>query len=182
MDTNLTLIASFEAEFRKAKRAAERAIEQVADADLHARLNPLQNSIAAILQHMAGNMRSRWTDFLTTDGNKPDRDREAEFADRGLSRGELLEQWNAAWAIAFNSIGVLQDADLSRVITIRTEPHTVQQALLRSLTHAAGHTAQIVLIAKHYVGNRWQYLTVPPGGSDAYNRSMGVPAAPRDTR
>ena len=165
-------------EFRKLKSTADRALAQVADADLHARLVPRQNSIAVTVQHLAGNMRSRWTDFLTTDGEKPDRDREREFADRRLSRAELTDLWERGWASALDAMAALTDADLSRTVTIRREPLTVLQAVLRQLTHAAWHVSQIALLAKCSAGDRWQYLTIPPGGSAAYNADRGVPGPP----
>jgi hypothetical protein len=171
-------IEACEAEFQKAKALADRSIAQVSDADLHARINPLQNSVAAIVQHLAGNMRSRWTDFLTSDGEKPGRDRESEFADRNLARAELLDLWERGWACAFDAMAKLTDGDLARVITIRNEPHTVLQAILRQMTHATWHVSQIALIAKHVVGDGWQYLTIPPGGSAEFNRARGVPYAP----
>lgn len=170
------IIAAFEAEFRKAKAMADRSIAQVSDdADLHARINPQQNGIAAIVQHLAGNMRSRWTDFLTSDGEKPGRDRESEFVDRSLSRVALLDLWERGWACAFDTMAGLTDADLARTVTIRNEPHTVLQAILRQVTHATWHVSQIALIAKELVGERWQYLTIPPGGTAAFNRARGVP-------
>jgi hypothetical protein len=175
------IIKACEAEFRKAKAMADRSIAQVSDADLHARINPQQNGIAAIVQHLAGNMQSRWTDFLTSDGEKPGRDRESEFADRNLSRAELLDRWERGWACAFDAMAGLTDANLTRTITIRNEPHTVHQAILRQMTHATWHVSQIALIAKHFVGEQWQYLTIPPGGSAEFNRARGVPDV-RNTR
>ena len=168
------LLQAFESEFRKTKRQAEAAIAQVDDAGLHARLNARQNSIAVIVQHIAGNMLSRFTDFLTTDGEKPDRDRESEFVDRNLPRSELMDLWERGWACLFGAIAPLTDADLERTVTIRREPHTVFLALVRQTAHYAWHAGQIVLIAKHLKAEGWQYLTIPPGGSAEFNRKMGV--------
>ena len=168
------LLQAFESEFRKTKRQAEAAMAQVDDAGLHTRLNPRQNSIAVIVQHMAGNLLSRFTDFLTTDGEKPWRGREGEFVDRQLSRPELIDLWERGWACLFGAIAPLTDADLERTVTIRREPHTVFLALVRQTAHYAWHAGQIALIAKHLKGEGWQYLTIPPGGSAEFNRKMGV--------
>src|SRR5690348_975593 len=120
-----SFLAAFESEFRKTRALAEGAIKQLDEAALHARLNPQQNSIATIVQHMAGNMLSRFTDFLTTDGEKPNRDRESEFVDRQLARPELMNLWERGWACLFDAISRLSDADLGRIVLIRREPHTI---------------------------------------------------------
>jgi hypothetical protein len=169
-----TGIESFEKEFRKAKVLTEGAIAQINDEHLHARINPQQNSIAAIMQHVGGNLASRFTDFLTSDGEKPNRNREGEFADRQLPRDELMKVWNRGWDCLFQTLGSLRDSDLSRIVTIRNEPHTVMLALIRSATHCHWHAGQVALIAKHLKGDGWKYLTVPPGGSAAFNARMGV--------
>jgi len=168
------MIATFEGQFQKTKSACERAIAQVSDAQLHRQINPQQNSIAAIVQHLAGNMESRWTDFLTTDGEKPGRDRESEFTDHQLSRAELTALWERGWQCVFNALVNLTDADLDRTVTIRNQPHTVLQAIVRQVDHCGWHAGQIALIGKHLVGGRWSYLTIPPGGSAAFNKKMGV--------
>lgn len=169
-----TMLNALETEFRKTKRQAEAAVAQVDDAGLHARLNAQQNSIAVIVQHVAGNLVSRFTDFLTTDGEKPGRDREGEFVDRQLSREQLMELWERGWGCLFDAIGGLTDADLARTVMIRNEPHTVGLALVRQTAHYAWHAGQIALLAKHFKGDGWQYLTIPPGGSAEFNRKMGV--------
>jgi hypothetical protein len=163
-----------ENEFRKTKRLAEGAIAQVDDDALHCRLNPLQNSIAAIMQHLSGNMISRFTDFLTSDGEKPNRDREAEFVDQHLSRGELMSSWENGWKCLLDALVPLSDADLARVVPIRNEPHTVLQALVRQIGHYGWHVGQIALLAKHFKGEGWRYLTIPPQGTEAFNRKMGM--------
>jgi hypothetical protein len=168
-------LRTFEEEFQKTRSMIDRSLAQLSDADLHFQLNPLQNSIAAILQHMAGNMRSRFTDFLTTDGEKPTRNREAEFTDHHLPRQQLLAEWTTGWNTLITALAPLTDADLPKIITIRTEPHTVLKALLRQSTHYAWHAAQIALLAKQLRQDSWHYLTIPPGGTPAYNQKMGLP-------
>jgi hypothetical protein len=161
-------------DFRRQKAWAERAIAQLDDAQLHVRINPLQNSIAAIVKHMAGNMRSRWVDFLTSDGEKPGRDRESEFVDDLPTRAALLERWEQGWAALFAALEALTDADLGRTVRIRGEPLTAFAAIIRQTSHYAQHVGQILLIAKHLKGEAWQYITIPPGGSEAFNRQKGV--------
>lgn len=172
--SNRTTVEAFEQEFRKTRAACEGAMRQVDDAGLHARINERQNSIAVIVQHLHGNMLSRWTDFLNSDGEKPTRNREGEFAERGLSRQELMRLWEEGWECVFDALAALSDADLARTVEIRNEPHTVALAIVRQIAHYSWHAGQIALIAKHLVGEKWNYLTVPPGGSDAFNRKMGV--------
>lgn len=162
------------AEFRKTKSIAEGAMAQLADEQLFVRINLRQNSIAAIVRHMAGNMLSRFTDFLTTDGEKPGRDREREFDDAPVPRAELMALWERGWRCVFDAVESLTDADLSRVVTIRTEPHTVFQAVNRQTAHYAYHVGQILLIAKHLKGDGWQYLTIAPGQTRQFNQKMGM--------
>lgn len=171
--SNTVLVACLE-EFRKLKGMAEKAFVQLDDADFHVRINPHQNAIAAIVKHMAGNMRSRWTDFLTTDGEKPDRNREDEFVDDLPSREAIMQRWEEGWRCVFNALEPLSDADLGRTVLIRREPHTVMQAITRQLSHYAAHVGQILLIGKHLKGDAWQYLSIPPGGTEAFNRRMGM--------
>jgi hypothetical protein len=169
-----TTIAAFEREFYRTKHYGETAIAQVNDLDLHEQINPLQNSIAVIVQHLHGNMMSRFADFLETDGEKPTRDRDGEFVDRGLARDQLTQLWNQGWGHVFDALAPLTDDDLWRIVTIRTEPHTVAMAMARQLAHYSWHVGQIALIGKHLVADRWKYLTIPPGGSAAFNARMGV--------
>jgi len=154
------------------KGLADRAVAQVADEDLFTPLDGEANSIAVTMKHIAGNMRSRWTDFLTTDGEKPDRNRDSEFVDPPATRAALLEMWEDAWRLLFAALEPLSDADLARTVTIRTEPHSVMQAIHRQLAHYAYHVGQIVLLSKHFAGDRWQSLTVPRNQSEAFNRKM----------
>ncbi|MGH7176399.1 MAG: DUF1572 family protein [Tepidisphaeraceae bacterium] len=171
---NRTTIEAFESEFDRSKRYAESTMSQLTDADLHAQLNPRQNSVAVIIQHLHGNMLSRFTDFLTSDGEKPTRDRDREFVDRNLSRAQLMALWDQGWECVFDAMANLTDADLPRTVTIRAEPHTVALAITRQVAHYAWHAAQIALIGKHLVGERWKYLTIPPGGSSEFNKHKGL--------
>jgi len=156
------------------KRLGDRAIEQCSDADLFTTLDPESNSIAIIVKHMAGNMRSRWTNFLTTDGEKPDRNRDSEFEEPPQKRAELLVMWEAGWKICLDALDSLTDQDLSRTITIRTEPHSVMQAINRQVGHYAHHVGQIVFLAKHFCGEKWQTLSVPKRKSAEFNRKVAA--------
>jgi hypothetical protein len=123
---------------------------------------------------MAGNMRSRFTDFLTTDGEKPDRNREGEFEEQNVSRQQIMAWWEEGWRTVFDALSPLTDADLSRTVMIRNEPHTVFAAINRQTAHYAYHVGQILLIAKHIRGEGWTYLSIPPGGSEQFNRDKGL--------
>src|SRR6202142_304413 len=158
--------------FRYYKKLAERAMEQVTDGQLFATLDEEANSIAVVVKHMAGNMRSRWTDFLTTDGEKPNRDRDTEFVDPPATREALLAAWEDGWSRLFGALAPLSDADLARTITIRGEAHSVMQAVNRQVAHYAHHVAQIVLLAKHFAHERWQSLSVPRNRSADLNRQV----------
>ncbi|MDE3150243.1 MAG: DUF1572 domain-containing protein [Acidobacteriota bacterium] len=158
--------------FRYYKELAERAMEQVTDEQLFATLDEEANSIAIIVKHMAGNMRSRWTGFLTTDGEKPNRNRDSEFFDPPATRKALLVEWEDGWATLFRALEPLTDADLGRTITIRGEAHSVMQAINRQLAHYAHHVGQIVLLAKHFAHDHWQSLSVPRNASAEFNRRV----------
>ena len=160
--------------FRQYKRLAERAMEQLTDEQLFAALDDESNSIAIIIKHMAGNMRSRWTDFLTTDGEKPDRDRDSEFVDAPRTRKSLLDTWDNGWACVFAALESLSDADLTRTVTIRGEAHSVMQAINRQVAHYAHHAGQIVLLAKHFAHDHWQSLSVPRNQSAEFNRKVAA--------
>jgi uncharacterized damage-inducible protein DinB len=147
--------------FRYYKKLAERAMQQVNDDQLFAVLDGESNSIAVIVKHMAGNMRSRWTDFLTTDGEKPDRNRDLEFVDPPDTRAALLALWEQGWQYVLTAIQPLSEEDLSRAVTIRGEPHSVMQAINRQIAHYAYHCGQIVLLAKHFNHDSWQSLSMP---------------------
>jgi hypothetical protein len=147
--------------FRQYKSMGERAMAQVADDQLFAALDEEMNSIAIIVKHMAGNMRSRWTDFLTTDGEKPDRNRDGEFEAPPATRAALMQMWEDGWALVFLALAPLSDEDLGRTVTIRGEPHSVMQAIQRQVAHYASHCGQIVLLAKHFAHDHWSSLTIP---------------------
>jgi hypothetical protein len=159
--------------FKDQKAFADRAIAQVGDDALWAALDPESNSIGVLMRHLAGNMRSRWRDFLTTDGEKPDRQRDREFeppADR--SRAALLAEWESGWALLFSELARLTPADLDRSVTARHEPMSVVSAVNRQYGHAAQHIGQIILLAKHIRSGAWQTLTIGRGQSEAFNDIM----------
>ena len=149
-------------QLRKLKAQADKAMAQVDDPQFFAVIDPDANSIALIVKHVSGNMRSRWTDFLTSDGEKPDRDRDSEF-ERGSAdtREAILARWEAAWELLFNTIAALGPDDLGRTVTIRNDPHTVVQAINRQTSHYSAHVGQIVLLAKHFAGPKWRTLSIP---------------------
>lgn len=160
-------------QLRGHKRLAEGALAQVTDEQLLAILDPESNSLAILIKHIAGNMRSRFTDFLTTDGEKPDRQRDQEFElDGEVTREALMSWWDEGWALVNRTLDSLKPDDLSRTVYIRQEPHTVLQALNRALTHYAYHIGQIVFLAKHLGSHNWQSLSVPRGQSEEFNRKM----------
>ena len=154
------------------KKLAERAMAQVSDEHLTAALDGESNCIAIIVKHMAGNMRSRWTGFLTSDGEKPDRNRDSEFEEPPATREAILRIWEEGWACVFSALEPLTDADLARTVTIRGEAHSVMQAVNRQLAHYPYHCGQIVFLAKHLNSAGWQSLTVPRRGSAEFNRKI----------
>ena len=157
-------------QLRKLKTQAERALAQIGDEHLFAVLGPESNSIALIMKHMAGNMRSRWTDFLTTDGEKLDRNRDGEFErDAEDSPDRIRAVWEDGWQRVFGAIGSLSPSDLERTVRIRGEDHTVVEAINRQVTHYAAHVGQIVFLARHYAGDRWQTLSIPKGKSKEFD-------------
>lgn len=170
-----TVIDAARATFEAQKNLAERAMAQLDDAQLHQAIAPGMNPIAVIIRHMAGNMRSRWTDFLTTDGEKPTRDRDDEFVSIHADRAALLAQWEHGWRALFGAIDALTDVDLGRTITIRGQPHTVARAILRQVDHYGYHVGQIVTFARILADDAWEHLSVPPGPgqTEAFNRRLG---------
>ncbi len=166
------VVSTFVREFHKTKQLADRAVAQLDDEQLQARLDDDANSVAMLMQHMAGNMRSRWTDFLTTDGEKPWRNRDAEFEPQGLTRDALLASWEDGWAVLFAALATLTDDDLARTVTIRGEAHTVLGALARQLGHYCGHAFQMVLLAKHLRGPAWTTLSIARGQSAAFTDAL----------
>ncbi|HQZ98327.1 MAG TPA: DUF1572 family protein [Pyrinomonadaceae bacterium] len=158
--------------FANYKKLAERAIEQVSDEDFFALIDPEANSIALIVKHIAGNLRSRWTDFLTTDGEKDFRDRDSEFELTGDSRESLMAFWESGWKVLFDNIEPLTVEDFSRKVTIRGEPHSICEALNRQMTHYAYHIGQIVFLAKHFRSSEWRTLSVPKNRSSEFNQFL----------
>jgi hypothetical protein len=160
--------------FRKYKKLAEDAMAQIGDEEFFATIDAEANSVAVIVKHLAGNMRSRWSDFLTADGEKATRDRDAEFRiePQQTTRAEVLGWWEEGWGYVFAAVEPLTPADLERTVMIRNEPHTVVKAINRQLTHYAYHTGQIVLLAKHFKSENWQSLSIARGQSEAFNQSL----------
>ena len=158
---------------RGIKRQADTAIEQLSDEKFFAVPDAESNSIAIIVKHMAGNMRSRFTDFLTTDGEKPDRNRDQEFmVAADATRAEILTAWEKYWQLVLDTVEGLDPADLAQEVTIRCEPHSVLQAINRQIAHYALHTGQIIFLAKHWKGTDWRTLSVPRGQSEAVNAAF----------
>ena len=163
--------------FRYYKKLAERAMAQCPDAGLFTALDAESNSIAVIVKHMSGNMRSRWRDFLTSDGEKPDRNRDTEFEDPPKSRQELMELWERGWKYVFDALEPLSEADLARTVTIRTEAHSVMQAINRQIAHYAHHIGQILFVAKHLTTKatgKWDSLSVPRGKSQQFSQEVAA--------
>lgn len=164
-----SVVDSIRSEFLRHKALGEAAIAQLDEGQLHFRPGGEGNSIATLCRHVGGNLRSRFTDFLTTDGEKPWRKRDEEFEDDGRSREQILEQWDRGWAVLFTTLGTLSDADLWETVTIRGQSLLVHEALHRSLAHVSYHTGQIVMLARSAKGDGWSYLSIPPGQSEEYN-------------
>ena len=175
------VIEAIEGEFRRGRKLAEGALAQLSDAELAARHGDSENSIAIIAWHIGGNLRSRFTDLLTSDGEKPWRDRESEFQPRS-SRAEIMATWDGGWAALEQSLATLSDADLTRRITIRGVEMSVVEALQRALAHIALHIGQIVYAGKALKGKDWQWLTIPPGKSAEYARAPTAERAPKAGR
>ncbi len=171
-----SIVGSIRAEYLRYRALGEAAMAQLDDAALTTAPVPTANSIAVLVWHLSGNLASRFTDFLTSDGEKPWRHREGEFAPRPVTRTQLLEKWEHGWAVLLRTLATLDDADLTRTVTIRRQGLLVHEALHRSLAHVAYHVGQIVYLAKTGRGSDWQHLSIPPGQSEAYN------AAPRFER
>jgi Protein of unknown function (DUF1572) len=160
--------------FRYYKKLADRAMEQCPDEGLFATLDGESNSIAIIVKHMSGNMGSRWTDFLTSDGEKPDRNRDSEFDEPPATREELMAMWERGWGCLFGALEPLTEADMTRTVTIRTEPHSVMQAINRQIAHYSYHVGQITFLAKHHAAKsgKWIALTVPRKKSAEFNANV----------
>ena len=172
------VVTSIEGEFRRYKTLAEKAFDQLADSELH--VSPDQgNSVAVLIQHIGGNLTSRFSDFLSSDGEKPWRDRESEFADHRATRQELLRLWEDGWRHLFDSLATLSDDELTTMVDIRGVQLSVVDALHRSLAHVSYHVGQIVLLARRARGREWQFLSIPPGGSADYNADPKLEKPPR---
>lgn len=171
--TTESVSAAWLAELHKQKQWAEHAAGQVPDDKIHATIAPGTNPVSIIMKHLAGSLRSRFTDFLTTDGEKDWRNRDTEFAPGAESRDEILAIWNRGWQVALDAVESLTEADLARTVTIRSEPHTVPLAVTRAIAHCAYHTGQIMLISRILVGNEdWHWATIAPGKSEDFRREM----------
>ena len=160
--------------FHYTKKLGENAIAQCPDEGLFATLDEENNSIAIIVKHLAGNMRSRWTDFLTSDGEKPDRNRDSEFEDPPKTRAGVLDLWDAGWKCVFAALEPLNDAGMTKTVTIRGEEHSVMQAINRQLAHYSYHVGQIVMLAKHFAGANWKALTIPKKKSAEFNADVAA--------
>lgn len=158
--------------FHEYKTLVERAIAQVTDEQLTAVLDAEMNSMAVIMKHLAGNMRSRWTNFLTSDGEKPDRHRDTEFVDPPETRAGLMQIWNEGWNRVFSALEPLSDEDLTRTVTIRGEPHSVMQAIARQTAHYASHCGQIIFLAKHFQHKNWKSLSIPRNQSEEFTKRV----------
>ena len=156
-------------QFAKLKTQGEKAMAQIADAEFFRTPDPESNSIAIIVKHLAGNMRSRWTDFLTTDGEKPDRNRDTEFLVEGDTRQSLMQRWNVGWTQLLDTLERLSPEQLDAVVRVRGEPHSVLEAINRQMTHYAAHIGQIVYLAKHWAGSKWSTLSIPRGKSGEFD-------------
>ena len=172
-------------QFRGHKRLGEGAISQLKDDELFVTIDPESNSVAILVKHLAGNMRSRFTDFLISDGEKPDRKRDQEFElTSGTTRADVMRWWDEGWGRVFSTLEALKPEDLMRTVTIRDEPHTVLQALNRQVAHYSAHVAQIIFLAKHLRSSEWKTLSIPRGKSEEFNRKpvserRPAPSGPR---
>lgn len=174
-------LADVRTRFRALKELADGALSQVSDGEVFHQLDPESNSLAILLQHMGGNLRSRWTDFLISDGEKPDRNRDGEFIVRpGASRGDVVQVWETGWRCAFDALDALRPEDLDRSVRVRGEVHTVPEAIHRQLAHAAYHVGQIVYLAKHYRSLDWRTLSIARGQSEAFNQRLAANARGAD--
>ena len=161
----------FVGEYKRYKILLEASLSKMSDEDFFKVLAPSMNSVAVIVKHISGNFRSRFTNFLTEDGEKPWRDRETEFNVDGLSRDDLMKMWTTAWETLEENVFELEHSDLQRNITIRNTPFTVEEALIRSLAHFSHHVGEVLFSARIFTADRWEYLSVAPGMSDEYNKN-----------
>ena len=173
------MLSDFVEEFQRYRRTGERALAQVLDAALDHVPAPDANSVAMIVRHMSGNLASRFTDFLTTDGEKPWRQRDGEFEERPYTRAELDALWRDGWAVLEGTLAGLTEADLAATVTIRGQPLSVHAALCRSVAHVSYHVGQLVLLARMLATEPWRWISIPKGGSDAYNARPDMEKAPK---
>ena len=171
-DVGLAMINGSITAFRSNKGFADKAISQLSDDKLHVSLDTNTNNIAVIMKHIAGNLLSRWTDFLTTDGEKPWRNRDDEFVDTFGNREQLIACWESGWTTLFSSLSALSWSDLAKTVTIRGEPHSVPLAMQRSLAHTTYHIGQIMLISRILAGENWTTITIPRGNSTNFNQQV----------
>ena len=171
MDIASEFVSAIINAFEANKRLADRAIEQVPDDKLHVALDENTNSISVIVKHISGTLTSRWTDFLTTDGEKLGRNRDNEFLDNSEGRTEILKLWERGWVCLFGTLKSLKPEDLGKTVVIRGEPHSVPLAMERSLGHTCYHIGQIVQVARIHAGDNWNTLTIPKGGSEQFNKA-----------
>ncbi len=174
------VIRSIEAEFGRYKKLGDGTLGQLNDAELCQKPAGAGNSVATIVWHVAGNLESRFTDFLSTDGEKPWRDRESEFIPREVAAAEVTSKWNKGWQALISALRNLEDSQLDSPVVIRGEKLTVCEALLRSLSHTSFHVGQMVFLGKSIRGSTWEYLTIPPGHSASYNQNPTKEKPPRD--
>ena len=160
--------------FHYYKKLGENAIAQCPDEGLFASLDEENNSMAIVVKHMTGNMRSRWTDFLTSDGEKANRNRDSEFEAPPKTRAEILDLWDAGWKCVFSALEPLGEAEMTKTVTIRGEEHSVMQAINRQIAHYAYHVGQIVLLAKHFAGTNWKALTIPKNKSEEFTADVAA--------
>lgn len=165
------MLADITSEYGRYKALGDKTLALLSDGAINVVMGEGNNSIAVIVRHLGGNLVSRFTDFLATDGEKPWRDRDSEFEERAYTRAEMLDWWNKGWTVLFSELGKLTDADLSKTITIRGHSYTVHDALCRSLAHTSYHVGQIVLLGRIALGDKWEMLTIPRGKSAEYNQN-----------
>ncbi|OYD06770.1 DUF1572 family protein [Paludifilum halophilum] len=178
MDLESLYLKNVQKEFSALKQKGEKTIGRLNEEELYWRPTQSSNSVAILIQHLSGNMQSRWTDFLTTDGEKPNRHRDAEFEESGSSRADLLRIWESGWKIFLDTLDRLEETDLQRTVYIRGEAHTVMEAIHRQLSHYAYHIGQIVYIGKQLKGEEWNSLSIPKGESETYLRQKLAQSQP----
>lgn len=169
-------LSSARSEFDRYRRLGESALAQLSDRELYLQPGPADNSVAVIINHLAGNLTSRWTNFLDEDGEKPWRNREAEFGEPPGTRQMLMERWQSGWDCLFKALDALRETDPARRVVIRNQPHSIPQAVHRQLAHYACHVGQMIYLAKHFKGSAWEYLSIPPGQSESFNRKHFGPS------